>query len=636
MASFSDTKITPANGQKLPTVDGSTTGYTETQELKAYILNEKAQPNGIASLDSTGKLPSTQLPDFANDVLAFDSIASFPATGTDGVLYIAKDTNTLYRWTGTQYVQLTADISGKEDKSNKVTSITPASTDEQYPSAKAVYEETARLEEPIKEISTDLGELETEVDTLKAENTQQAKDIAMLKFANEGKTYIMEESDRDGYSVDVKPATVTGEAFGEAVLKSMEGRDVCWNQLGRDVTITGRGQSGLLASLEASRRYYVYLKSSPADTATGNSQFQVYGSGISIGGEQYHITSSPKEAIVTSMTGTLRYTTYDDYSLGEVMVTCRLVDLTQMYGSDAPTTLSDPRIAELKAYLAEHPEYNAGTIVNNNVESVVSRGASGDLKGTLSLPSICSNLHGLPTARDKVGFVNRTYENMNSIDLGSLNWVKDTSGSAWAFYTNDLMGDAVGNATITANALSSEYTTVASNSNIAYTMDKTVFVKASGQMFIVDRRYSDASSFKSAMAGKTIHYEATSGGQRYEARVLERKVNIVTFDGSSDENWSKYGDGRDVYIIPISALKSSTSEFVCDRFTPSANAWTNDSVYAYKMGSNGANSTDVFFNMVGTGIADVTAWRSWLAQHPVTVVYRLALPTTPRHHRPSP
>lgn len=43
--------------------------------------------------------------------------------------------------------------SSKEDKSNKVTSITPSSTDEQYPSAKAVYGETSRLSESITEIS---------------------------------------------------------------------------------------------------------------------------------------------------------------------------------------------------------------------------------------------------------------------------------------------------------------------------------------------------------------------------------------------------------------------------------------------------------------------------------------------------
>lgn len=43
MASFSSTKITPANGQKIPTVDGSTTGYIVTDELKSYILADTSE-----------------------------------------------------------------------------------------------------------------------------------------------------------------------------------------------------------------------------------------------------------------------------------------------------------------------------------------------------------------------------------------------------------------------------------------------------------------------------------------------------------------------------------------------------------------------------------------------------------------
>ena len=43
--------------------------------------------------------------------------------------------------THSQYLTTHQDISGKEDKSNKVTSISSSSTDTQYPSAKLVYDE---------------------------------------------------------------------------------------------------------------------------------------------------------------------------------------------------------------------------------------------------------------------------------------------------------------------------------------------------------------------------------------------------------------------------------------------------------------------------------------------------------------
>ena len=37
-------------------------------------------------------------------VIAYEDINAFPDSGKEGVLYIAKDTNNLYYWDGTQYV----------------------------------------------------------------------------------------------------------------------------------------------------------------------------------------------------------------------------------------------------------------------------------------------------------------------------------------------------------------------------------------------------------------------------------------------------------------------------------------------------------------------------------------------------
>lgn len=61
---------------------------------------------GVASLDGTGKVPSTQLPSYVDDVLEFANLAAFPATGESGVLYVALDTNKVYRWSGTVYVEI--------------------------------------------------------------------------------------------------------------------------------------------------------------------------------------------------------------------------------------------------------------------------------------------------------------------------------------------------------------------------------------------------------------------------------------------------------------------------------------------------------------------------------------------------
>jgi hypothetical protein len=64
--------------------------------------------NGAASLDASGLVPSSQLPSYVDDVLEYASSASFPATGAAGIVYIALDTNSQYRWSGSTYVELVA------------------------------------------------------------------------------------------------------------------------------------------------------------------------------------------------------------------------------------------------------------------------------------------------------------------------------------------------------------------------------------------------------------------------------------------------------------------------------------------------------------------------------------------------
>ena len=50
-----------------------------------------------------GKVPASQLPSYVDDVLEFDDLAAFPATGESGAIYIALDTDKTYRWSGSTY-----------------------------------------------------------------------------------------------------------------------------------------------------------------------------------------------------------------------------------------------------------------------------------------------------------------------------------------------------------------------------------------------------------------------------------------------------------------------------------------------------------------------------------------------------
>ena len=53
-----------------------------------------------------GKVPSSQLPSYVDDVVEVANYAALPATGEVGKIYITLDTNFIYRWTGSTYVEI--------------------------------------------------------------------------------------------------------------------------------------------------------------------------------------------------------------------------------------------------------------------------------------------------------------------------------------------------------------------------------------------------------------------------------------------------------------------------------------------------------------------------------------------------
>ena len=78
-------------------------GYGITDAATKVELASKADLVG-------GKIPSSQLPSFVDDVLEYDAMSDFPAVGEDGKIYISKDTNLTYRWGGTQYVEISQSL----------------------------------------------------------------------------------------------------------------------------------------------------------------------------------------------------------------------------------------------------------------------------------------------------------------------------------------------------------------------------------------------------------------------------------------------------------------------------------------------------------------------------------------------
>lgn len=87
------------------------------------VLAEKGQPGGLAELDESGRVPSSQLPSYVDDVINVATYSQLPNPGESGKIYITEDTNLTYRWSGSGYAEIskslalgtTAETAGRGD-----------------------------------------------------------------------------------------------------------------------------------------------------------------------------------------------------------------------------------------------------------------------------------------------------------------------------------------------------------------------------------------------------------------------------------------------------------------------------------------------------------------------------------------
>lgn len=127
---------------------------TKTIADSSYLDSTlKGIPDGVAELDSTGRVPSNQLPSYVDDVVVVESYSSLPTTGENGKIYITLDTNLTYRWNGSGYTEISPSLALGE------TSTTAYRGDR----GKAAYDHSQTSGNPH---GTDFSELENKPTTL--------------------------------------------------------------------------------------------------------------------------------------------------------------------------------------------------------------------------------------------------------------------------------------------------------------------------------------------------------------------------------------------------------------------------------------------------------------------------------------
>lgn len=103
------TKLATARTINGVAFDGTANISINAVDSTARIASsEKGVANGVATLDASGLVPSTQLPSYVDDVLEFATLSVFPTTGVIGKIYVDLATNKTYRWSGTAYIYITS------------------------------------------------------------------------------------------------------------------------------------------------------------------------------------------------------------------------------------------------------------------------------------------------------------------------------------------------------------------------------------------------------------------------------------------------------------------------------------------------------------------------------------------------
>ena len=165
-------KLTDVHAPNL--LDGDVLRWNDAAlRYEVYNLVNKADLVG-------GKIPTSQLPAYVDDVLEYANLATFPATGETGKIYVALETNLTYRWSGTAYVEIskslalgeTSDTAYRGDRGktaydhSQATGNPHSTTAAQIPNTPAGTVAATTVQGAINELAGDIVQVETNLNNV--------------------------------------------------------------------------------------------------------------------------------------------------------------------------------------------------------------------------------------------------------------------------------------------------------------------------------------------------------------------------------------------------------------------------------------------------------------------------------------
>lgn len=172
-------EVGAATGGAVESVDGQTGVVDLSASYASFaqggLADTSVQPAALAGKADLvgGVVPAGQLPGFVDDVVEFADLGSFPVSGEAGKLYIAVDTNLVYRWGGTNYVMTSSALALGE------TSVTAFRGDR----GKTAYEHSQITAANPHEVTPGLIGAATTAQGATADSALQSSDVALVAFS---------------------------------------------------------------------------------------------------------------------------------------------------------------------------------------------------------------------------------------------------------------------------------------------------------------------------------------------------------------------------------------------------------------------------------------------------------------------
>lgn len=149
--------ITTLNGYFNNGIANKSLADKEGNDISSTYMKSalRGSANGVCPLGSDSLIPSAYLPSYVDDVIEYESLSSFPSTGETGKIYVAKDTNKTYRYSGSQYTEISSSLALGTTSSTA------------YSGDKGVY-----LENEINNVSTQTNQVDDKIEAVLEDITE--------------------------------------------------------------------------------------------------------------------------------------------------------------------------------------------------------------------------------------------------------------------------------------------------------------------------------------------------------------------------------------------------------------------------------------------------------------------------------